>query len=261
MRSLLAKRPGSIATFTLRPGLKTGLVRRSVQVTVELAPIAESQSWTDAAIGFPRRCDLRLRLGPVVADTDVHGELRVEVVRAAHLSAHEVAHLRYLRLRHLEQQLVVYLQDEARAAAFLLQPACDVDHRDLDDVRIRALHDEVDGDALAEAARLAVRRADLGYRPTPPEQRRHVAVLLRLVDRPPDEVLHVREAREVRVYVLLRLLPRDLQVLRQAERRDAVDDAEVDHLRDRALARRQRGGIDAEHLRCRRGVNVLATRE
>ena len=34
----------------------------------------------------------------------------------------------------------------------------------------------------------------------------------------------------------LRLVTRDLEVLRQAERRDAVDDPEVDHLRDRAAA-------------------------
>ncbi len=34
------------------------------------------------------------------------------------------------------------------------EPPRDADHRDLDDVRVRALHDEVDGDALAEAARL-----------------------------------------------------------------------------------------------------------
>ena len=106
-----------------------------------------------------------------------------------------------------------------------------------------------------------LRRADLGHRPAAAEQRGHVAVALRLLDRPRDEVLHVREPREVGVDVGLRLLARDLEVLREPERRDAVDDPEVDHLRDRALAGRQRRRIDAEHLGRGRAVDVLAARE
>ena len=69
-----------------------------------------------------------------------------------------------------------------------------------------------------------------------PEQARDVAVARRLLDRPLDEVLDVREPREVRVDVCLRLLAGDLEVLGEPERRDPVDDPEVDHLRDRALA-------------------------
>ena len=110
-------------------------------------------------------------------------------------------------------------------------------------------------------ARLPVRRADLRHRPPPAEERRHVAVALRLLDRPRDEVLHVREAREVRVDVLLRLVARDLEVLGQAERRDAVDDPEVDHLGDVALVLRERRRILAEHLGRGRRVDVLAARE
>ena len=86
------------------------------------------------------------------------------------------------------------------------------DHRDLDDVRVRALHDEVHGDALAEPARLPVRRAQLGDRPPAPEQARHVAVLRGLRDRARDERLDEREAVEVRVDVRLRLLLRDVEV-------------------------------------------------
>ena len=107
----------------------------------------------------------------------------------------------------------------------------------------------------------AVRRADLRHRPAAAEQRRDVAVARRLLDRPRDEVLHVREAREVGVDVGLRLLARDLEVLREAERRDAVDDPEVDHLRDRPLARRQLRRVHAEHLGRGRRVDVLAALE
>ena len=98
----------------------------------------------------------------------------------------------------------------------------------------------------------AVRGADLRHRAAAAEQRRHVAVARRLLDRPRDEVLHVREAREVGVDVRLRLLARDLEVLGEAERRDPVDDPEVDHLRDVALVLRQRRRVLAEHLGRRR---------
>ena len=137
----------------------------------------------------------------------------------------------------------------------------DPHHRDLDDVCGGALHHRVDGEPLAQAARLTVRRADLGHRPPPAEQRRHVAVALRLLDRPLDEVLHEWEARQVRVDVRLRFLACDLEVLREAERADAVDDPEVDHLRDVAFVLRQRRRILAEHLGSCRRVDVLAALE
>ena len=155
----------------------------------------------------------------------------------------------------------MHLEHETRASSLLAQPVVDPDHRHLDHVGRRALHDRVDREPLAERARLPVADADLRDRPAAAEQRRHVAVPLRLLDRPLDEVLDVREAREVGVDVLLRLLARDLQVLGEPERRDAVDDPEVDHLGDVALVLRQLGGILAEHLRGRRCVDVLVARE
>ena len=51
----------------------------------------------------------RLRLGPVVAEADVHGQRRIERVGAYHLLAHELADGGHLRIGNLEQQLVVHL--------------------------------------------------------------------------------------------------------------------------------------------------------
>src|SRR5207237_6607790 len=117
------------------------------------------------------------------------------------------------------------------------------------------------GQAFPERPGLPVGSTQLGYGPAPAEQGRRVAVPPRLLDRSLDEVLNVREAREVRVNVGLRLLARDLQVLGEPERRDPVDDPEIDHLRDRALARCQLRRINAENLRRSRAVDVLAARE
>ena len=155
----------------------------------------------------------------------------------------------------------MHLQHEARAPPLLPQPVVDPDHRHLDHVGSRALHHRVDREPLAERARLPVADADLRDRPAPAEQRRHVAVALGLLDRALDEVLHVREAGEIGVDVLLRLLARDLEVLGEPERRDAVDDPEVDHLGDVALVLRQLRRLLAEHLRRRRRVDVLVARE
>src|SRR2546427_430499 len=137
---------------------------------------------------------------------------------------------------------VLTTPEPVRAAACPAPPALvaeapmDGDHRLLDDVRVRALHDEVDREALTERARRPVGGSDLWCRPAPSQQARRVAVALRLLDRALDEVLDEREPGEVRVDVRLRLLARDLEVLRETERRDAVDDAEVDHLGDRTVA-------------------------
>ncbi len=111
-----------------------------------------------------------LRFPPILADADVDGERRIQRIRAGHLVAHELLHRPELRVRHLEQQLVVHLQDELRTASFLAQAAMDADHRHLDDVGVRSLHDEVDGQPFAERAGLAVRSTDLRHRTTTPEQ-------------------------------------------------------------------------------------------
>ena len=134
-------------------------------------------------------------------------------------------------------------------------------HRDLDHVGRGALDDGVDGEPLAELAHLAVARAQLGDLAAAPEQRRDVAVLGRLLDRRRDERLHGREALEVAVDELLRLLARDLQPVGEAEGREAVDDPVVDHLRLRARAGVELLGRDAEDRRGGRGVDVLAAAE
>src|SRR5438270_4572644 len=72
-----------------------------------------------------------LRFAPVVADTDVHCERRVEWIRASHLLAHEFLDGAELGVGDFEQQLVVDLEHELRTASFFAQATVDVDHSDL----------------------------------------------------------------------------------------------------------------------------------
>ena len=92
-------------------------------------------------------------------------------------------------------------------------------------------------------------------------ERRDVAVRCGVRDRPRDQLLHARESRQVGVDQFLRLVARDAEVLGEPERRDAVDDPEVDHLRGVALTAAQLRLRDAEHLRRSRRVDVLPAGE
>ena len=68
----------------------------------------------------------------------------------AHFFADQVLEGADLGFRDFQQELVVHLQDEARASALVAEAAVDRDHRPLDDVRVGALHDEVHGELFAE---------------------------------------------------------------------------------------------------------------
>src|SRR5947209_20039621 len=67
---------------------------------------AESSSAT------PRATRASLRCQPVVADADVDGQRRIELVGARHLALDDLRRLLDLRLGRLEQQLVVDLEHE-----------------------------------------------------------------------------------------------------------------------------------------------------
>src|SRR5215210_5487860 len=202
-----------------------------------------------------------LRVQPVRADARVHGERRVDVRRAHHLRAHDLRRALRLLGRPLEEQLVVDLEDAARLQPGAAQRVVGAHHRHLDDVGRGALDDRVDREALAQLARLPVAGADLGDLPAAAEQRRDVAVLLGLGDRVGHEPRDRGEALEVAVDELLGLLLLDLQAVGQAVRREAVDDAVVDHLRLRAHADRELVRRRVEHRGGGLGVHVLAALE
>ena len=153
------------------------------------------------------------------------------------------------------------LQDQLRGQARVAQGLAAAHHCDLDDVGGRALDRRVHGQPLAEGARAPLARAQLRDAPAAPEQRGHVAVLGRPLDRRPHEVAHLREARQVALDELARLVLGDVQPVGEPERGEPVDDSEVDH-----LGLRPEPGVDVlrrdpEHLRRGGRVHVLAAGE
>src|SRR5262245_10807045 len=128
-----------------------------------------------------------LRVGPGVADADLHRERRVERVRAHHLLADEVPDGARLDLGDLQEELVVHLEHEPRGATLAPEALVDPHHRDLDHVGGGALHHGVHSEPLAEGAGLAVRRTELRDRPPAAEQGRDVPVGGSLRDGARDE--------------------------------------------------------------------------
>ena len=133
-------------------------------------------------------------------------------------------------LGRLENQLVVDLEHETGGQALLREGGVQPDHRDLDDVRGRALEWSVQGHALGVGAHGAVGGRDVGDRAHPPEERRDFLRAARLVEDPVEAGAHARELVEVRVHVGLRLRRRDPELLAQRERRHSVEQREVDPL-------------------------------
>ena len=121
--------------------------------------------------------------------------------------------------------------------AGLTQRVVTADHRQLDDVRGRALDHGVDRQTLAERTHLVVAGLQLWDLAAATPQRLDVTLLLGPLDRLGDESGHAREALQVGVDELFGLLTRDVQTVGEAEVGESVDDPVVDHLRLRAHSR------------------------
>src|ERR1700716_2092354 len=129
-------------------------------------------------------------LVPVRADAYVDDEGHVERIRGRHLLT-EDARGRVDRIaRKLDDELVVDLQHHARGRLALCKTVVDATHRDLHDVRRRALDRHVDGHAFGGIADRGVPTRHVRDVAAATEQRFDVALLraerLRLDDVPPD---------------------------------------------------------------------------
>src|SRR5947208_11893922 len=130
------------------------------------------------------------------------------------------------------------------------------DHRDLHYVRGGSLDHGVDGKPLPLRAGLVLRRPQLRNRTYAAEESLDVTVFGRFGDGLFDERLHGGKAAEIPVDVLGSLIVRNVELLRQPVRTEAVDDAEVDSLRLRTLTRADFPRGKLQHLRrsCRMDI-------
>ncbi len=209
---------------------------------------------------------------PVLADGGVGDEGDIEGHRLLHAVDDEVADLLGAVLGALEDEFVVDLQEHADAVdlgglagaevrGVGAQAPVEVDHRDLDEVGGGALDDAVDGGALGEGAAVGVVRGDVRDLAAALEHRLDIAVALGLGDALFEEGRDAGEALLVAVDDLRGLGVGDAEAPSEAEGGDAVDDAEVDHLRAAALVLGDLLERDAMDLGGDGGVDVLPFEE
>ena len=146
--------------------------------------------------------------------------------------------------RHLDEHLVVDLEDQPAREPAALERLVDAHQRDLEDVGREALDAGVHRLALARLADPPVGVEQLGDRPPAPEQRLGVADLAGLDHGAVHVRLDVRERLEVGVEDDRRLLGGDAEPLAEAVRLHPVGEPVRDHLRLRALVEGDRLRLD-----------------
>src|SRR5215208_5955727 len=165
--SVCALQDGNAGATTSPQGIS-----RSVRTTYAIRPDPATGPLALSIRGDSRRMQgsAALRFQPVCPRAGLHEEGHRQLHRVLHLAFHERGDLVQLRLRHLEHQLVVHLEEHLglppagglRAVASGPQRPVDADHGDLDQVRGRALDGGVRGGPLAERPDVEVAVAELG---------------------------------------------------------------------------------------------------
>ena len=112
--------------------------------------------------------------------------------------------------------------------------------------------------SLRKVAQLHLRRSNLGNRANSSEQRLCYACLARFGKHVVQIFLHASVPREISIDKLRRFFLLDAQLLRETERREAINDSEVDGLRCSAMVRGLRQWADAEDFLRRARMDVLA---
>ncbi len=204
---------------------------------------------------------LWVRDPPVFADAQVDFEWNREAQLFAdsfHLLFHQPLCFLQIMVRHFKDQLVVDLEDHLYVRQFVVKLFMNIDHGDFDQVRGRALDRAVHGHALAEASLCGVAALEFGNRPAAAKDGGGIALLPSFRDVPVHEGPYGGESLKEGVDVLLRFGLRDAEVLREAERADAIDDAEDNGLGRAAHVSRDLAGREPEDFHGGSHVDVLA---
>src|SRR5256712_8808105 len=99
---------------------------------------------------------LPLRINPIHSQADTYDQGDAQPSGSLHMAFYHLRGSFLLPDRHLKYKLVMDLQDHARRKAPFFQGPRDADHRDLDQIRGRALERGVRGRALAEGSDVVI---------------------------------------------------------------------------------------------------------
>src|SRR5579862_2131156 len=119
---------------------------------------------------------------PIPAGLERHFQRYRQRDRAFHVRAQDAGDLVALRCEHLENELVVNLQEHRRVEARAGERALDADHRELHEIRGAALQRGVGRLALRRRAQHVVSRRQAGHVPPAAQDRRHESVAAPFLD-------------------------------------------------------------------------------
>src|SRR4051812_21620667 len=117
------------AAKSRRPSAAQNSVTRAMLASIVSVMATEPRAPSPTALGRRRRL---LGLGPGGTEREVHLERHAQVGGSAHHVERERAHLVVLGGRHLEDDLVVHLQDDAALEAALVERLVQPDQRHLE---------------------------------------------------------------------------------------------------------------------------------
>ena len=198
---------------------------------------------------------------PVVTNAALGDEGHGQMNGVLHVFDYDPADLLDFINGNVEVQFVVHLHDHLRLQTTLLEFAVDGDHGDLDDVGSSALHRCVHGVAFGKSTDGSVMRNDVRQVTLAPEQRLYIQMFARESFLRLDERLNLRERRKIVVDKLLGFGARAVELLREPERRYAVQDTEVGGLGFAALLFGDLLNGHPEDLRRRGSVDILSAAE
>src|SRR5215470_3425182 len=189
--------PGSSPSGRLLISVFTpSFARSAMSLAVTCGPTAKSCSTTVALMKASSRRSVRLF--PILRRAGLDHQGHRKGMGRTNGTFHDLFHQRRdfigFFYRHLEDQLVVHLEQHARLEAGLGESRRHARHRALDDIRRRALQRRVDRLALREGAARMVRILDPRDRAAPAEDRLDIAALAAELLHPLHVVADAREA-------------------------------------------------------------------
>src|SRR5713226_8194308 len=243
-----------LTNFGMAMAARIPMITTTMSSSISVKPRCDLTAWPSTCLVRPHSaagsarvppivgregCNLQepcsaLGLHPILSDTETYHERDPQIGRPFHVAFYQFFCAPLLRIRHLEDELVMHLQQHPRPQAVGPQRRGNADHRQLNQVRRRTLQRRVGRRPLPECPDVETLVLELRDIAPPPEQRLHVSFLARLGHGPVEPRPHTCEPLKVAPDEFLGLFQGDPQLARQGERPLPVDGREVDGLGPRA---------------------------
>ena len=178
-----------------------------------------------------------------------------------HLVHDDLAYAVYFGCRHVEVEFVMHLHDHLRLQVFLFEATMDAHHRHLDDVSRRTLDRCVDRIALGKGAHGGVVGQYIRQVTFASEERLCISAFAGDTFLTLDIAEYARESRKIIVDQLFGFRTRAVELLRQTECGDTVDDSEIGCLGLAALVLGDLLNRQTVYLRCRGCMDILTGTE